>query len=110
MKDAVFTKVLSWSSIQDAAHGFIEKGGKGEIDIGKAQTDLMPLASILMGIGVLTLFIVGLIMGVKYMISGADQQAKMKERLIWYVVAGVLIFGSVGIYNAIVGVFNASGI
>lgn len=107
MKDVAFTKVLSWGTIQKEAKGFIERGGKGEIDIEKATSDLLPLARILMGIGVITLLITGMIMGVKYMLSGADEQAKMKEKLVWYVVAAAFIFGSVGIYNVVVGVLNS---
>lgn len=110
MNNWSFSKVLSWSSIKGQADGFIQKGGNGEIDMGKAQSDLLPIGNILMAIGVGTLLIVGLIMGVKYMISGADEKANMKEKLIWYIIAAVLIFGAIGIYNIVVSVINKSGI
>ena len=110
MKDVVFTKILSWSEIQGQAQGFIEKGGKGEIDISKAQSDLLPIGNILMGIGIAALLIVGPIMGAKYMMSGADEKANMKQKLIWYVIAAVLIFGAGGIYNLVVTLINNTGI
>ena len=49
---------------------------------------------------------VGMVLGVKYMISGADEKANLKEKLIWYVISIVLIFGAVGIYNIISGILN----
>ncbi|MBR2705594.1 MAG: hypothetical protein IKG14_00825 [Clostridia bacterium] len=110
MKDIAFTKILSWSKIQGEAQGFIERGGNGEIDISKAQADLLPIGNILMGIGIAVLLVVGPIMGVKYMLSGADEKANMKQKLIWFVIAAVLIFGAGGIYNIVVSLINSSGI
>lgn len=45
-------------------------------------------------------------MGVKFMLQGPDQKARMKERLIWYIIAMVFVFGIVGIFNILVGVFG----
>ena len=47
-----------------------------------------------------------MVIGVKFMYKGPDEKAKMKERLIWYILAGVLIFGVVGIFNIIVNVLT----
>ena len=110
MKDVVFSKVISWGSIKSAADQFISKGGQGEISISRAQSDLIPIGQILLAIAIGVLLIVGAIMGVKYMISGADERANMKQKLIWYIVAAVLVFGSVGIYNIVVGTINSSGL
>ena len=59
-----------------------------------------------MGIAVLVLLSVGAILGVKYMISGADERAKIKEKLIWYIVSAVLIFGAVAIFNIVINILN----
>ena len=72
----------------------------------KVEQDLKPLAQILMGIAVLVLLAVGAILGVKYMISGADERAKIKEKLIWYIVSAVLIFGAVAIFNIVINILN----
>lgn len=97
----------SFSSINEKAKGFIQKGSEQEtISQSKVEQDLLPLARILMGIAVLVLLSVGAILGVKYMISGADERANIKEKLIWYVISAVLIFGAVAIFNIVINVLN----
>ena len=97
----------SYSSINEKAKEFIDRGSKSEtISQQKVEQDLKPLAQILMGIAVLVLLSVGAILGVKYMISGADDRAKIKEKLIWYIVSAVLIFGAVAIFNIVINILN----
>lgn len=97
----------SYSSINEKAKEFINRGsGKETISQQKVEQDLKPLAQILMGIAVLVLLSVGAILGVKYMISGADDRAKIKEKLIWYIVSAVLIFGAVAIFNIVINILN----
>ena len=97
----------SYSSINKKAKEFINRGSEKEtISQQKVEQDLKPLAQILMGIAVLVLLSVGAILGVQYMISGADDRAKIKEKLIWYVVSAVLIFGAVAIFNIVINILN----
>ena len=67
---------------------------------------MKPIAQILMGYGVLTLLCVGAILGLTYMFSGTDEKSKIKEKLIWYVVAAVIIFGAVSIFNIVISILN----
>lgn len=97
----------SYNSINEKAKEFINRGSEKEpISQQKVEQDLKPLAQILMGIAVLVLLSVGAILGVKYMISGADERAKIKEKLIWYIVSAVLIFGAVAIFNIVINILN----
>lgn len=97
----------SYSSINEKAKEFINRGSEKEtISQQKVEQDLLPLARILMGIAVLVLLVVGAILGVQYMISGADERAKIKEKLIWYIVSAVLIFGAVAIFNIVINILN----
>ena len=90
---------------------FINKGQLEEkINSSQAESDLSFVANILFSAGFLTLVITGMIMGVKYMISGADERANMKQRLAWWIIAGILIFGTISIYNIIANIFMKSGI
>ena len=43
-------------------------------------------------------------LGFKYMTSGADEKAKVKERLIYYAVAIVLLVSAVGVTKIIVSI------
>lgn len=98
---------LGFSSIIQSGKNFISKGRSTKtIDQKTVEKDLMPLAQIVMGFAILVLLVVGAILGVKYMISGADEKAKIKEKLIWYVVSAVLIFGAVSIFNIVVSILN----
>ena len=97
------SQIGSYSDINEKAKEFINRGSKSEtISQQKVEQDLKPLAQILMGIAVLVLLSVGAILGVKYMISGADERAKNKEKIIWYIVSAVLIFGAVAIFNIVI--------
>ena len=101
------SQIESYSSINEKAKNFINRGSESEtISQQKVEQDLLPLARILMGIAVLVLLSVGAILGVKYMISGADERAKIKEKLIWYIVSAVLIFGAVAIFNIVINILN----
>ncbi len=66
--------------------------------------DLKPIASIVMGIGLVVLVCVGSILGIKYMTAGVDDKAKVKQKLIWYCVAAALVVGTTGIFNIVVDV------
>lgn len=104
------TGISSAGDIIGAGQGFINKGkGNAPISMSEAQ-NLLPLGRIVMGIALGVLVAVGMIMGVKYMISGADERANMKQKLIWYLVAAVLILAPVGVYNLIVGIMSTSGL
>jgi len=54
-----------------------------------------------MGIGLIVLTGVGMVLGVKYVISGADDKAQVKQKLIWFIVAAVLIIFATSIFNIV---------
>jgi vacuolar-type H+-ATPase subunit I/STV1 len=66
--------------------------------------ELKPIASILMGIGIVVLVCVGSVLGIKYMTSGVDEKANVKQKLIWYCVATALIVSATQIFNIVVEV------
>ena len=82
---------------------FISKGNS-TISFQSVWTDLKPIAQIVMGIGLVVLVCVGSVLGVKYMTAGADDKAKVKQKLIWFCVAAALVVGATGIFNIVVEV------
>jgi CDP-diglyceride synthetase len=85
--------------------------GKKFIDSGNATMnfntvwqDIKPIARIVMGIGLVVLVCVGSVLGVKYMTAGADDKAKVKQKLVWFCVAAALVVGATGIFNIVVEV------
>ncbi len=84
---------------------FIKEGQKNEtIDFSEVWNNLKPIAQIVMGIGLVVLVCVGTVLGVKYMMSGADDKAKVKQKLVWFCVAAALVVGATGIFNIVVEV------
>ncbi len=108
LKQNVYASGLSGSSIWSKAQGFISKGGQGKISQSGAEQDLQAIGNILFGIAILVLLVVGSIMGVKFMISGADERANMKQKLVWYVVSAVLIFSAAGVFNIVYNVIKTA--
>ena len=85
---------------------FIENGSDGALNTSTVGKKLQPIANVLMGAASVVFVGVGLVMGVNFMIKGPDEKAKMKERLIWYVIAMVLVYGIIAIYNIIAAIYT----
>lgn len=95
----------SGSTIISEGKGFIEKGKSEEkISWDAITKSILPIANVLVAIATVVFVVVGMIMGVKYMISGADEKAGLKQKLIWLIIAMILVYGAVGIYNVVVNV------
>lgn len=71
------------------------------ITIEEVISKVIPIGRILVAIATGVVIIVGLIMGLKYMIAGADEKANLKEKLIWYIISIAIIFGAVSIVTII---------
>ncbi len=93
------------TDIWGQGQNFIAKGKAGNtIAFDSVWQELKPVAQIVMGIGLVVLVCVGSVLGVKYMIAGADDKAKVKQKLVWFCVAAALIVGATGIFNIVVEV------
>ncbi len=102
------TGVGSFSDWQQQAEDFISRGEQEQtITTQEAIEVLLPAGRLLVGIATIVLVIVGSIMGVKYMIAGANEKAQLKQKLIYYVISVVLVYGAVGIFTLVVGLMNS---
>ena len=100
-------QALSFGRIKSEGDDFISRGEGGSVlSISEVQDELFPVGGIMLGIATAVFIVVGLIMGVKYMIAGADEKAKLKEKLIWYVIAVIIAYGAVGLYNLAVTIMQ----
>lgn len=57
---------------------------------------------LLTAIGIVVMFLVGTIIGIKFMIASAEDKAKVKEALIPYVIGCAVIFGAFTIWSVVV--------
>lgn len=99
-------KTYALSSIIEQGQDFIETGkSSGEAGNGNAdfEGDLEDLSgylyNILLGAGVIIAVIIATILGVQFIIGGAEGQAKVKERLIPFIAGCVVVFGGFGFWK-----------
>ena len=86
-----FTEIISESS------QFVKPSGTPPITVESAATDLQPLTNVLFTIATTVLVIVGLVLGIKYMMSEPNDKSKIKEKVIWYFIAIILVYAGVAI-------------
>ena len=103
----VFATDITGTKMQQQAEDFIQRG-KNEVKITQEEVieQLVPIGRILVSVATVVLVVVGMILGVKYMIAGADEKAKLKEKLIWYAISIIFIFGAVSIYTVVTNVLE----
>ena len=65
------------------------------------QTTIDLLYNVFLGIGLIVAVICGIVLGIQFMISSAEGQAQIKEKLKPYVTGCVIIFGAFGIWKII---------
>ena len=96
--EAAFT-VSEWLS---QAGTWLE-GGKSGSPVSEQQVVdiVLPIGQFLVGVGIFVLVGVTIVMGIKYMTSDPNGQAKLKQQMIGIVVAGVIIFAGYNIWKLI---------
>jgi type IV secretory pathway VirB2 component (pilin) len=97
------------SGAMEGAKSFVDEGSKGADNLIN-KTTLNEASStvynILLAIGTTTAIVIGIVLGIQFMIGGAEEQAKVKESLIPYVVGCVIVFGAFGIWALVVNVMK----
>lgn len=94
-----------FGNIQSSAENFLQIGKNNQkITAATAKDKILPIANMLVAIATVVFLIVGGIMGVQYMISGANERAQLKTKLIWFVIAVVVVYGAAGIFNIAVSI------
>lgn len=93
------------STIFSGGRQFIKQGkSKANVDTTAIAKDIGGIGQVFLIIGIGTAVGVGMYLGFKYVTSGADEKAKIKERLIFYVIAIVLLVAAVGVTKVIVSI------
>lgn len=91
------------------ADNFINKGESGSTKI-FSEEDLRALSNtiynILLVVGIVIAVLLGAILGIKFMMEGAEGKAEVKKALIPYVIGCVVIFGAFTIWKIVVSVLQ----
>ena len=93
-------------SMEKQATGFVSLGRQNasKIDYNKVTEPFVGLGQILTMVGAGVLVAVTAYMGIKYLTSGPEAQAKLKIQLIGVVVSGMVIFGAYFIWKTVISI------
>jgi len=80
----------------------ISQGGSNVIDENKLKIEINNIYNILFAIGIALSVVVGAILGIKFMIGSVEEQAKIKETLIPYMLGCLVVFGAFGIWKIVI--------
>lgn len=86
---------------------FINSGTNGvSIDESKLKSTSDSVYNILLITSFIVAAIIGVILGIKYMMAGVEEKADVKNALMIYVIGSVVAFGAFGIWKVIVSFLN----
>ncbi len=89
--------------ISDAdADDFLTKGGKNKYDDETLKQFSTILYNCFLAVGVAIALVVGIIIGIKYMMGSIEEKATYKQMLVPYLVGCLVVFGAFGIWKIVV--------
>lgn len=91
----------------DDAKSFLDSSRDDiKVDEGKLKDASNSVYNLLSSVGMILSVIIGIILGIKFMIVSAEDKAKVKEGLIPYITGCVVIFGAFGIWKLLINTFS----
>ena len=93
----------SLEDMMDDADSFVSKGNE---DNAINNTELANLSSVIYNIvlqvGIAVATLIGVILGIKFMLESAEGKAEIKKMLLVYVIGCIVVFGAFGIWKLVV--------
>ena len=108
-----YANASSFSDILEGADSFLQDGigdVKDNLNQANLQTMSDMIYNVLLAVAVIAAVIMGLIIGIKYMVGSVAQKAETKELLVPYIIGCVIIFGAFAIWKIIVELLNQTQI
>ena len=90
------------------ADKFIDSADDAAISTLSLQDFSKTFYNIFLTIGIIVAALVGSILGIKFMIGGAEEKAHIKELLVPYIVGCIVIFGAFAIWKIVVTILSNS--
>ena len=94
------------NTIQDARAFAQESTVDNPVSNAKIKNVSNFLFNLFLGVGIVVAVIVGIILGMKYMVGSVEEKAEYKQTLIAYVIGCIVIFGAFGIWRMTVNVLK----
>lgn len=102
-----------WSDVIKKGNEFIDeseaaanKQNKKTLNEDEIKQDVNQFYNMIFMIGVVITVLVGAVLGIKFMMGSLEEQAKIKQMLIAYVIGCIVIFGAFGIWRTTVSLLN----
>ena len=83
-----------------------EKSTDTQTNVDAVQDSISFIYNTLLAIGLVGSVIIGGILGIQYMTSGAEEKAKIKETLTTYIVGCIVMFTAFGIWKLVVTILK----
>lgn len=89
----------SLDKVMKGADDFLKIGSHSPVDNDELKETSNILFNVLLGIAMIAAVIVGMVIGIKFMVASVDEKAKIKEQLVPYAVGCGVVFGAFGIWK-----------
>lgn len=103
---SIFPNRSSGDWVGDAQNFIGAGGGTATIDNNKLKRASDSIYNLLSSTGMIISVIVGIVLGITFMMASAEDKAKVKEALIPYIVGCVVVFGAFGIWKIVINTFS----
>ena len=104
-------KALSIDEIFTGADNFLDIGG-GQDGVNATIDDTALgdtsdlLYNILLGISMIMAVIIGMVLGIKYMMATSEEKADIKQTLPAYIVSCIVVFGAFSIWKLVINIIQ----
>ena len=110
MHSKVFASSVTPNKIMEYAENFLKKGETDTSGNKFEEDDIIDMIKsiyqILLVLGIVAAVIIGLILSIKFITGGLEEQAKIKEMLVPYVVGCIVIFTAFTIWQIVVNILQ----
>ena len=98
-----YVNAFSLSDIFDGGDIFTQSATEQEIFNEENQENTVSdIYYILLGVGIIIAFAIGIMLGIQFITAGVEGQAKIKEKLIPYIIGCIVVFGGFGIWRFVI--------
>lgn len=88
------------------ANNFVEQGKDAPINQGKLEGTIDFLYNLFLGAGIIVAVLVGIGIGIHYMIASVNEKADLKKSLFWYAVSCGVLFAAFTIWKLAILIFS----
>ena len=103
---SIFPNKSSADWVGDAQNFMNSGGGTATVNEAKLKKASDSIYNLLSSLGMIISVVVGLILGITFMMASAEDKAKVKEALIPYIVGCIVVFGAFGIWKIVINTFS----